>query len=341
MCNYHSLLPLIDSKGLNNFLTLVYFSNQESLTIFSASIFEFISIINLCMASAIIPISKKTPQEELVEILISLNPDFATSSVVSSVIVDESRFLSSIIASLPELLNGEQAQIWERFTLIGYLFSSSPDFLNLITALENFSSIPPALTSLAFLYDLVTSQYSKFRIFKAIFHQSSKDPASSILIQPHLLKIEEFIKSWNELNTSELHDFMQELLGTSVSDPIKSILIVTLLSCEGHKEDVADKLVGKFFSTTEEYELDQIFALPGFKNVSGLVARLLELLATASAPEVISYLQGNEGVLKEKGFDGQKVLEICRVVGLIKLANGRRGLVSSRSLKDLVSGWMR
>ena len=71
--------------------------------------------------------------------------------------------------------------------------------MNLITALENFESTTPALTSLAFLYDLVSSHYSKFRIFKAIYKQASKDPASSILIQPHLLKIEEFIKSWSDV----------------------------------------------------------------------------------------------------------------------------------------------
>ena len=62
------------------------------------------------MASAIIPISKR-PQEELVEILISINPDFTTSSVVSSVIVDEPSFLSSIIVSLSVLLKREQAEL--------------------------------------------------------------------------------------------------------------------------------------------------------------------------------------------------------------------------------------
>lgn len=286
------------------------------------------------MASAIITISKKTPQEELLEILRSLKPNFETSSVVKSEILDKAVFLTDVLACLPELLNGQQQEIWERFTLIGYLFNEPLVFSQLVDALESSSEQASALTALAFLYDLVGPQCQKFRIFKAIYQQARKGSLS--LIQPHLLKIEDFVKSWSEVDHVELNAFIQEVLEMSVPEPIKSRLIVRLLADDRITEENADTLVGKYFANTEEYDIEKIIALPAYKCLSAMVKQLLQLLASASAPEVIKFMQTNENALKSRHFDSEKVLEICRVAGIIKLTSCT-GLVTFQQISEMLS----
>ena len=269
------------------------------------------------MASVILRISKKLPQEELLEILKTVSPSVDISSSSS----DLKCSISDVITCLPDLLNGSQQELWERFTLIGYLFSEFPEFLTLISALEEFSQSLPALTSLAFLYDLVQEPYQKFKIFKAIYKQASRESTNLSLIQPHLLKIEEFIKLWT-VDPQELHEFIIEILNLSISSLTKSRLIFKLLAENTLNQEIVDKLLRIYLNTSETYDFERILLFNSFNNASEEVKQLIQLLNNASAPEVIKFLHENEIRLNQKGFDCDKILDICRVSGLAKIMTG-------------------
>jgi PCI domain len=298
------------------------------------------------MASVIIRISKTTPQEELGNILASFNSELASAGIERAEIKDNSKSLDDVITNLPFLLTGQQLDINERFTIIGYLFSDLPEFLKLIRALEDFENPTGSLYALSFLYDIVGSLYYRFRIFWGITKQARKDPNLLTLIQPHLLKIEDFIRSWKLSPSAELTDFILESLELSIPDPVKSRFAVKVLSEPDIKEDVVDKLIGKFISTTEDYEIEKLTALSSFKHASPVVSDLVSLLVTASASEVIAYLSANQSSLAEKGFDSEKVLDICRVSGLVKLATNTQTITFDQVAQrlsvneDQVDNWI-
>jgi hypothetical protein len=284
------------------------------------------------MASVIISISKKSPQEELLEMIKKLNPEFTTDSVVGPTIVDDSKFLSEVITSLPILLEGQQPDLHERFTLIVYLFSENTRFAEIVNALEEFSIPLQALYALSFIYDIVTSSHSKFLIFRAIYRQARKDSGLLTLIQPHLLKIEDFIRSWS--NVPELNQTILDLLELSVPDSIKSRLIIKLLS-EDINQEAVDKLIAKFISTVGDYEVEEILSLQSYKKASPVVTSLIQLLISSSTSNLISYWKEHESELKSKNFDEKRILEISRISGLVKLANSTNKITFSQAAEAL------
>jgi hypothetical protein len=273
------------------------------------------------MASVIIPISKKSAQEELIETLVTLDASIKSSYVENGTITDKGKFLDEVIAWLPIILNSQAQEIFERSTLIGYIFNDFEEFPKFFNALESFPDSLKALYSLSFLYGVVNSGYNKFRIFRAIYKQASKDPSNLTLIQPHLLKIEDFMKSWTGVPLTELTEMVRDLLHFSVPENTKSRLILRLLHESQLDPNTIDNLIGKYLSTTTDYELEKLTELESYKKCSQAVSKLIELLINSTATEVIKYLEQHEAELTAKGYQKEKVLEISRVTGLVKLTN--------------------
>ena len=268
------------------------------------------------MASVIIQISKKSPSEELFDLLRGLSEENEKSLKDLNEFKNE-KLLEETLKNLPKLLN-EEAQIRERFTLIGFVFAD--DLVKIVEGLAECENNEAAVQALAMLYTVTANSYLKFRVFRGIMEIVIRNQSLMTLVQPHLIKIDKFVDSWGQVPISELSSFIQSLLTLNISNSKKAKLIFRLLTEGGLEGESADQIISKLIETTVEFEFSDLMSLPGFQKSTPPVQSLVQHLCSSSIEEVESFWSKESSSIASKGFSKNKIIEAGRIAGIVKLA---------------------
>jgi hypothetical protein len=269
------------------------------------------------MASVIFEISKKTPFEELAEKLSPLSPAFAKDSFQEGKPLSLQTFLNDTLSCLPQILASPNAQLIETFALIGYIFQTSSAFPSLISALSECESSAATLQALAFLYGLADGTGAKFSVFRAIAGLVARNLALMPLIQPHLLKIEDFMKSWPAVPTSEMVELTETLLVLGVPEAIKVRLMFSLLGSTDLDTPTTERLVAKLFHIGYDFDIERLTKAAAFSKASEILRKLVNSLGKSSITELLAFWEEHKSVLAEKGFEKDSVVQVARVAGLV------------------------
>lgn len=269
------------------------------------------------MASVVIQISKKLPEEELFEVLKGVCEQVGKKYSDFSQ-VNKDKLKEETISNLTALLENEQ-EIKERFTLVGYIFIDN--LLDIVQALETNDKSLQSMQALSTLYTIAHEGYSRFRIFKSITLIARREPSLLTLIQPHLQKVEKFVASWKSVPIPELSEFIQSLLNLNISDKKRATLIFQLLIEGGLEGEASDQVIAKLIQSTTEFEVSDLITFPGFQKSSEVVKRLVEIISEKTVDEIVVYWDKHVDVLQNKGFSKEKVIEVGRIAGIVKLAS--------------------
>ena len=268
------------------------------------------------MASVIIQISKKSPSEELFDLLRGLNEE-NDKSLKNFNEVNNEELLELTLKNLPNLLSME-AEVKERFTLIGFVFAN--DLVKVVEGLAECGNNSAAVQALAMLYTVTANLYLKFRVFRGIMQLVIKDSSLMTLVQPHLIKIDKFVDSWGQIPISELSSFIQSLLTLNISNNKKASLIFRLLAEGGLEGESADQIISKLIETTTEFDFSDLMSLPGFHKSTASVQSLIQHLSSSSIQEIESFWSKESSNLTSKGFIKNKLIESGRIAGIVNLA---------------------